>query len=62
MAATVEVGTILIEELPPRMAEALALESERYLGNWSVIKALDGLPSKRRSMPPAGTSFSWQKK
>jgi hypothetical protein len=42
MTATVQVGTILIGEKSPRMAELLALESEPYLGNWSVLKALDG--------------------
>jgi len=56
MAATVEVGTILIEELPPRMAEALALESERYLGNWSVIKALDGFALEKK-IHAAGWNF-----
>jgi hypothetical protein len=42
MAPNVQVGTILIGEKSPRMAEAIALESEPYLGNWSVVKALDG--------------------
>src|SRR5262249_19606002 len=42
MAATVEVGTILIQGQPPRIAEVLGLESEPYLGNWSAIKVLDG--------------------
>ena len=43
MAPAVQVGTILIRKESPRMAEALTLESEPYLGNWSVLKALDGL-------------------
>ncbi len=42
MTPTVQAGTILIGEEPPRMAEVLALESEPYLGNWSVVKAFDG--------------------
>ena len=42
MTSTVQVGTILIEKESPRMAEVLALESEPYLGNWSMVKALDG--------------------
>ena len=42
MTPTVQVGTILIGEKSPRVAELLALESEPYLGNWSVLKALDG--------------------
>lgn len=41
MTPTVRVGSILIEKESPRMAEALALESDAYLGNWSVVKALD---------------------
>lgn len=59
MTATVEVGTILIEELPPRMAEALALESEPYLGNWSVIKALDGFALDKK-IRAAGWNFFFQ--
>ena len=43
MAPAVQVGTILIRKESPRMAEALTLESEPYLANWSVVKALDGL-------------------
>ena len=42
MTSAVQVGTILIEKELPRMAGVLALESEPYLGNWSVVKALDG--------------------
>jgi hypothetical protein len=42
MTPTIQVGTILIGEESPRMAEALALESDPYLGKWSVIRALDG--------------------
>jgi hypothetical protein len=42
MTPTVEVGTILIGEELPRMAEVLALECEPYLGSWNVVKVLDG--------------------
>ena len=42
MTPIVQVGTILIGDESPRMAEALALQSEPYFENWSVVKALDG--------------------
>jgi len=42
MTPIVQVGTILIGEKSPRMTEVLALQSEPYFGNWSVVKALDG--------------------
>lgn len=42
MTPIVQVGTILIGEESPRMAEVLALQSEPYFGKWSVVKALDG--------------------
>ncbi|MFZ0479237.1 MAG: hypothetical protein WAL71_08815 [Terriglobales bacterium] len=42
MAPTVEVGTVLIGEESPGMASVLALQSEPYFGNWSVVKALNG--------------------
>ena len=38
MAPTVQAGTILIGEESPRMAEVLALESEPYFRNWSVVR------------------------
>jgi len=38
----VKVGTILIAEESPRMAEVLALESKPYFGKWSVLQDLDG--------------------
>ena len=38
---SVQVGTILIGEESPRMAEVFALESEPYFEHWSVVKALD---------------------
>ncbi len=42
MTPTVQAGTILIGRESPRMADVLALQSEPYLGNWSVVNALDG--------------------
>jgi hypothetical protein len=42
MMPGVQVGTILIAEESPRMAEVLALQSEPYFKHWSVVKALDG--------------------
>lgn len=42
MTPIVQVGTILIGEESPRITEVLALQSEPYFGNWSVVKALDG--------------------
>lgn len=42
MAPTVDVGTVLIGEESPRVAEVLALQSEPYFQNWSVVTALNG--------------------
>jgi hypothetical protein len=42
MTPTVQVGTVLIGERSPRMTEVLALETEPYLGKWSILRALDG--------------------
>jgi hypothetical protein len=42
MTAIVQVGTILINEESPRMAEVLALKSEPYFEHWSVVKDFDG--------------------
>ena len=41
MKSIVRVGTVLIGEEAPRMAEVLALESEPYFNNWSVVSSLD---------------------
>jgi len=41
MPPAVQVGTVLIEE-SPLMRQRLGLESELYLGNWSLVKVLDG--------------------
>lgn len=41
MPATVQVGSILIEDWPP-MTQLLGLESVPYSGNWSLVKVLNG--------------------
>jgi hypothetical protein len=55
MSATVQVGTILMKELPG-MAQLVQLESEPYSGNWSLVKTLDGL-SLDRKIHAAGWNF-----
>ena len=42
MIPAIQVGTVLIGQESPRMAEALALQSDLYFENWSVIRTLDG--------------------
>jgi hypothetical protein len=41
MTPIVQVGTVLIGEESIRMTEVLALQSEPYFKNWSVVKALN---------------------
>ena len=41
MIPTIRVGTILIGEESPHMVEALALQSDPYAGNWSVVRTPD---------------------
>ena len=36
MTPIVQVGTVLLGEESPRMAEVLALQNEPYFKNWSV--------------------------
>jgi hypothetical protein len=48
MTPIVQVGTVLIGEESPRMAEILALQSEPYFGNWSVVKVPDGFALDRK--------------
>jgi hypothetical protein len=55
MTPTLKVGTILIEE-GPRITQLLGLESEPWLGNWSVVKALDGFALDRK-IHAAGWNF-----
>jgi hypothetical protein len=52
MTPEVQVGTILMSEWP----HLLGLESEPYLGNWSVVKALDGFTLDRK-IRAAGWNF-----
>jgi hypothetical protein len=47
MTPSVQVGTILIGEESPSMVQALALESDPYFENWSVVKVLDGFALDR---------------
>ena len=42
MTPIVQVGTVLIGEESIRMTDVLALQSEPYFKNWSVVKALNG--------------------
>jgi hypothetical protein len=42
MTPIVQVGTVLIGEESPRMVEVLALQSEPYFKNWSVVKVMNG--------------------
>jgi len=55
MTATVQVGTILVEQ-GPVVAGALGLESEPYSANWGLVKALDGFALDRK-IHDAGWSF-----
>jgi hypothetical protein len=47
MSPNVQAGTILIED-GPLMAQALALESEPYFGNWGVVKLSDSSALDRK--------------
>lgn len=47
MSSTVQVGTILMKEWPG-MAQPFQLESEPCSGNWSLLKALDGVSLDRK--------------
>ena len=55
MTATVQAGTILIEDRA-LMAETLGLQSEPYSAHWGVVKALDGLALSRK-IQAAGWNF-----
>jgi hypothetical protein len=52
MPQQVQVGSILISEWP----QLFGLESEPYLGRWSVVKALDGF-ALDREIRAAGWNF-----
>ena len=47
MPATVQVGVILIKELP-LMMPLLGVESEPYSGTWSLVKVLDSFALDRK--------------
>src|SRR5689334_12960287 len=47
MTATVQVGSILIEDRP-MIAQALGLQSEPYAARWGVVNALDSLALDRK--------------
>ena len=55
MTASVQVGTILMENRPV-MAQSLDLESVPYSANWGVFTALDGLAINRK-IQAAGWNF-----
>jgi hypothetical protein len=55
MTPRIQVGTILIEDRP-LATWILDLESESYSGNWSVVKAINGLALDRK-IHAAGWNF-----
>lgn len=55
MTTTLEVGTILLAE-HPAIKNLLGLDSESSPGNWSVVKALDGVALDRK-IHAAGWNF-----
>jgi hypothetical protein len=55
MTSHVEVGTILIEDRP-LMAQTLSIESDPYVGNWSVVRSLGGFALDRK-IRAAGWNF-----
>jgi hypothetical protein len=55
MTASVQVGTILMENRPV-MAQSLDLQSVPYSANWGVFTALDGLAINRK-IQAAGWNF-----
>jgi hypothetical protein len=55
MRSNVQVGTILIEDRP-LMAQTLAIKSDPYVGNWSVVRSFDGFALDRK-IHAAGWNF-----
>jgi hypothetical protein len=51
----VHVGAILIDETP-RITQLLGFESERYAGNWRLVRALTGF-SLERKIRASGWNF-----
>jgi hypothetical protein len=60
MTPAIQVGAILVKEWP--MQEVLAIESDAFTGNWSLIKLLDSSGLDARSVPWGGVSSSWPPK
>ena len=54
MIPAIQVGAILVKEWP--MQEVLAVESDAFTGNWSLIKLLDGSGLDRK-IRAVGWSF-----
>ena len=55
MTLQVQVGTILIEDRP-LMTRTLDIESEPYVGNWSLVRSLNGFDLGRK-IHAAGWNF-----
>lgn len=55
MTATVQVGSVLMDERPG-IEQFLNLQSEPYAGQWSVVKDFDGFALERK-IHVAGWSF-----
>ena len=55
MPQSVHVGSILVKELP-LMPELVRLETERYSGNWNLVRTLDGFALDRK-IRVAGWNF-----
>lgn len=55
MTSNIQVGTVLIEDRP-LMAQTLAIESDPYVGNWSVVRSLSGFALDRK-IRRAGWNF-----
>jgi hypothetical protein len=47
MPQTIQVGTILVKELP-LMPELLGFEIQPYSGNWNLVRTLDGFALDRK--------------
>lgn len=55
MTSQVHVGTVLIEDRP-LIARTLGIQSESYVGNWSLVGHLDGFALDRK-IHAAGWNF-----
>ena len=55
MTPQVQVGSVLIEDRP-LIARTLEIQSESYVGNWSVVGSLDGFALDRK-IHAAGWNF-----